>query len=51
MEADANAVLENLARQNASLAIRLAVAEARIAQLERVEIDRMAAEEAENGDS
>lgn len=51
MEADVNAVIDGLARQNASLAVRLAVAEARIAQLEREDVERMAAQEAENGDS
>ena len=51
MTVDAQEVIERLARQLAELAIRLAVAESRVTAYERAEVDRMAAQEADNADS
>lgn len=47
---DANAVIGSLAAQISELTVRLAVAEARVAAFERADVDRIAAEEAADGE-
>ena len=49
MEVEVQRVLDQLARQIGETAVRLAVAEARVAAFERAEVDRIAAEEAADG--
>lgn len=50
MNVEVQAVIDNLGRQVGDMAVRLAVAEARIAAFERADVDRVAAEEAADGE-
>ena len=49
MNMPAQEVIDQLGRQIAELAVRLAIAEARVAAFERAEIERAAKQEAEDG--
>ena len=50
MQVDVQQVIDNLGRQVGDMAVRLAVAEARVAAFERAEVDRIATEEAADGE-
>ena len=47
MDADLNDVLDRLARQIADLSVRLAIAEARLAAVDREAVEKAAAQEAD----
>ena len=51
MDADVNEVLARLARQVGDLSVRLAVAEARLAAVDREAVEKAAAQEAERDEA